>query len=509
MENYAIEMRGITKRFGNLIANDNITLKVNKGEIHAILGENGAGKSTLLSILFGLIEPDAGEIFINGVKATIKNPNDAVRYKIGMVHQHFKLVNVFSVLENIILGHEETKAGFLKTKKARAKVDSLIEEYNFNLKSQSIIKDLTVGGQQKVEILKMLYADSDILIFDEPTAVLTPQEIESLFKFIRLFKSLGKTIVIITHKLNEIMELVDRCSILRKGQFIKTVNVESTTVEELANLMVGRDVILKVDKPQITRDVPILEVKNLNYYSRQLKKSILTDINFVVHKQEILGIAGIEGNGQTELIEIIYGLLKTNDKKSVVAFKGDNVLNKSINQRLKKGFSLIPEDRQKHGLIMNFSIAHNFISDQLDDERFFKHNFIRNKTIFDVSTSEANKYDVRMSGSVLGKAGDLSGGNQQKLILARELSRQHELLICVQPTRGLDVGAIEHIYKHIIDERNNGSAILLVSYELDELLEITDRIIVMHDGCIVGTFETKDTNAKELGLYMLGIKRDN
>ncbi|MDR2867563.1 MAG: ABC transporter ATP-binding protein [Acholeplasmatales bacterium] len=506
---YAIEMLGITKRFGKLLANDNITLKIQKGEIHAILGENGAGKSTLLSILFGLIEPDSGEIIINGEKAHIKNPNDAVRYKIGMVHQHFKLVKVFSVLENIILGHEDTKLGFLVSKKSKLKVDSLIKEYGFNLDSQKLVGDLTVGGQQKVEILKMLYSNSDILIFDEPTAVLTPQEIESLFKFIKLFKQAGKTIIIITHKLTEIKELADRCTILRKGKMIKTLENKEVSIETLANLMVGRDVLLTVSKSVKIPSEALLKIQNLTYYSKELKKNILTNLSFDVKRGEILGIAGIEGNGQTQLIELIYGLLKNNHKQAKIIFKGQEIQTKSIKERQQLGISLIPEDRQKHGLIMSFPVASNYILNQLDDKRFFRRGFLRAHNVYQEATQIVNKYDVRMSGDVLQEAANLSGGNQQKLILGRELSKSHDCLICVQPTRGLDVGAIEQIYHYLLEERQKDKAILLVSYELDELLDIADRLIIIHQGQIVGSFFTKDIDASLIGLYMLGIKKDS
>jgi simple sugar transport system ATP-binding protein len=506
---YAIEMLNITKTFGTLVANDDISLQVMPGEIHALLGENGAGKSTLMSILFGLYTPDSGKILINGNNVVIKNPNFAVKYGLGMVHQHFKLVKVHTVLENIILGKEDTKYGFLTFKKAREKLKDICLKYNFNIDLDKKVSALSVGEQQRVEILKMLYQDSNILIFDEPTAVLTPQEIKGLFGIIKDFANSGKTIIIITHKLDEIKEIAEKCTVLRKGKYIGTVEVKDTTTQELAKMMVGRDIEFKVDKPELEKGKPILEVQNLTYHLNNSSKGkvVLDNINFNVHENEILAIAGIEGNGQTELVELVAGLIKNTNKNQKILLNSENVTNDNILQRIEKGISHIPEDRQKYGLILNYSLEYNEIINRLDEKQFInKYGLILNKNITSYTNTLLEKYDIRSSSGSKGKAKDLSGGNQQKLIISRELEKHHDLLIAVQPTRGLDVGAIDYVHKYIVQERNAGKGILLVSLELDEIMSLSDRIIVLYKGKIVANVQTSETSLETLGEYMLGIK---
>ena len=503
---YVIEMRGITKRFPGIVANDNVNLQLKRGEIHALLGENGAGKSTLMSILFGLYQPDEGEILKDGKNVTINDPNDANALGIGMVHQHFKLVEVFTVLDNIILGVEPNRLGFVEHKTARKRVVELSEKYHLNVDPDALVEDITVGMQQRTEILKMLYRDNDILIFDEPTAVLTPQEIEELMEIMRGLAAEGKSILFITHKLNEIVEVADRCTVLRKGKYISTVNVADTTKEELANMMVGREVKFKVDKADAKPGKEILRVDNLSVRSKLHKKDAVHNVSFSVRSGEIVCIAGIDGNGQTELVRALTGLEKPEHGSIYVS--GDNVTHKSIRYRNTHGMSHIPEDRHKHGLVLDYSLEENIILQRYFEPEFQSHGFIRFSEIRAYTDKLIHSYDVRSGQGATTKARSMSGGNQQKAIAARELDRQHDLLIAVQPTRGLDVGAIEFIHKQIVMSRDNGAAVLLVSLELDEVMNVSDRILVMYEGEIVGELDPKNTTVQELGLYMSGAKRN-
>lgn len=507
MMDYTIEMMNITKKFGPLIANDKITLQVKKGEIHAILGENGAGKSTLMSILFGLYKADSGIIKINGEKVEIRDPNDANRLKIGMVHQHFKLVEVFTVLQNIILGVEDLKNGFLETENARKKIIELSKKYSLAIDLDKLIKDISVGQQQRVEIMKMLYRDADILIFDEPTAVLTPQEIEGLFKVIKFFAKEGKSIIIITHKLNEIKEIADRCTILRKGKLVSTIDVKTTSVQEMAEMMVGREVSFSVEKTDAKPKDIVFEATHLSLLDKDKTKKILNDINFNVRSGEIVCIAGIEGNGQTQLVRAISGLDSYTEPGSKLMFNNIDITNASIRTRIEEGMSHIPEDRQKYGLIMKYDLAENMISNTYYKPEFQKHGLMQFKNIQHYTEELIEKYDIRSSLGAKSSAASMSGGNQQKAIIARETSKKHNFLLAAQPTRGLDVGAIEYVHKTLVAERDRGNAILVISLELDEVMNISDRILVMYEGQIYAELNPKTTTISEIGLYMSGSKR--
>lgn len=594
---YVIEMRHITKEFPGIIANDDITLQLKRGEIHALLGENGAGKSTLMSVLFGLYQPEKGEILKNGQVVKINNPNDATALGIGMVHQHFKLVECFSVLDNIILGAENTKLGFIQKKKAKNKVLELSNRYGLNVDINAIVEDITVGMQQRVEILKMLYRDNEILIFDEPTAVLTPQEIDELMKIMKNLAAEGKSILFITHKLNEIMAVADRCSVLRKGKYIGTVEIKDTTKEELSEMMVGRQVKFEVDKDEAIPGDVVLDVDKLCVESKIHKKLAVRDVSFQVHAGEIVCIAGIDGNGQTELVYGITGLeklapnvkeeveehvekpvwqklkevekqeraklfftqcgeqlkfffvelgkniwkklkkfgetvaaktvalwnklvllfnknkaqdLDTNaDVKGRITLCGQDITKAPIRKRSKTGMSHIPEDRHKYGLVLDYTLEQNMVLQRYWQKEFQKGGFIKFKAVEDYSEKLIEKYDVRSGQGGKTLVRSMSGGNQQKAIVARELDREHKLLIAVQPTRGLDVGAIEYIHSQIVKDRDAGAGVLLVSLELDEVMNLSDRILVMYEGEIVGELDPKKTTVQELGLYMAGAKRDN
>ena len=594
---YVIEMRHITKEFPGIIANDDITLQLKRGEIHALLGENGAGKSTLMSVLFGLYQPEKGEILKNGQVVKINNPNDATALGIGMVHQHFKLVECFSVLDNIILGAENTKLGFIQKKKAKNKVLELSNRYGLNVDINAIVEDITVGMQQRVEILKMLYRDNEILIFDEPTAVLTPQEIDELMKIMRNLAAEGKSILFITHKLNEIMAVADRCSVLRKGKYIGTVEIKDTTKEELSEMMVGRQVKFEVDKDDAKPGDVVLDVDKLCVESKIHKKLAVKDVSFQVHAGEIVCIAGIDGNGQTELVYGITGLEKlapnvkeeieehvekpvwqklkevekqeraklfftqcgeqlkfffvelgkkiwkklkkfgetvaaktvalwnklvllfnknkaqdldpNADVKGRITLCGQDITKAPIRKRSKTGMSHIPEDRHKYGLVLDYTLEQNMVLQRYWQEEFQKGGFIKFKAVEDYSEKLIEKYDVRSGQGGKTLVRSMSGGNQQKAIVARELDREHKLLIAVQPTRGLDVGAIEYIHSQIVKDRDAGAGVLLVSLELDEVMNLSDRILVMYEGEIVGELDPKKTTVQELGLYMAGAKRDN
>ena len=505
MEPYIIEMRDIVKEFPGIKANDGITLQLKRGEIHALLGENGAGKSTLMSILFGIYQPDEGQIYKNGEPVTINNPNDANDLGIGMVHQHFKLVEVFSILDNIILGVEPTKFGFLTKKKAKNKILELSKAYGLNVDPDAFIEDVTVGMQQRTEILKMLYRDNEVLIFDEPTAVLTPQEINELMEIMRGLAKEGKSILFITHKLNEIMAVADRCSVLRKGKYIGTVDIKDTTKEELSKMMVGRDVKFVVDKDEAKPTETVLEVNNLCIKSKLHKKNAVNNVSFNVRKGEIVCIAGIDGNGQSELVYGITGLEKA--ESGNIKLCGEDVTNKNIRYKNTHGLSHIPEDRHKHGLVLDYSLEQNLVLQRYFEPQFQKNGFIKFSAVRKYSDELIEKFDVRSGQGSITTSRSMSGGNQQKAIVARELDREHQLLVAVQPTRGLDVGAIENIHSELVKTRDEGAGILLVSLELDEVMSVSDRILVMYEGEIVAELDPKTTTVEELGLYMSGAKR--
>ena len=504
---YVIEMCNITKEFPGIIANDNITLQLKRGEIHALLGENGAGKSTLMSVLFGLYQPEKGEIRKNGEVVTIKDPNDANALGIGMVHQHFKLVDVFTVLDNIILGVEPNTAGFLRKKQAREKVMSLSKTYGLNIDPDALVENITVGMQQRTEILKMLYRDNEILIFDEPTAVLTPQEIDELMAVMRGLANEGKSILFITHKLNEIMAVADRCSVLRKGKYIGTVNIADTTKEELSNMMVGRDVKLVVDKSEASPTDVVLEIEGMCVKGARGKKDAVHDVTLNVRAGEIVCIAGIDGNGQTEFVHALTGLTKVDSGS--IQLLGEDITNKSIRHRNTHGISHIPEDRHKHGLVLDYSLEENLVLQKYFEPQFQKNGFIRFDAVRKYANDLIERFDVRSGQGAITTARSMSGGNQQKAIVAREMDRKHNLLVAVQPTRGLDVGAIEYIHNQIVNSRDNDTAVLLVSLELDEVMSLSDRILVMYEGEIVGELDPKTTTVQELGLYMAGAKRQD
>ena len=506
MSEYAIEMLGITKKVPGIIANDNITLQLKKGEIHALLGENGAGKSTLMSVLFGLYQPEEGEIHKDGKKVEIQNPNDANDLGIGMVHQHFKLVECFSVLDNIILGVETTKSGLLQKDGARKKVMELSEKYGLAVDPDAIIEDVTVGMQQRTEILKMLYRDNEILIFDEPTAVLTPQEIQELMQIMKNLAAEGKSILFITHKLAEIMQVADRCSVLRKGKYIGTVDIKDTTPEKLSAMMVGRDVNFIVDKKPAKPGEVVLDIKNMTVASKRHKNNAVNHVSLQVRRGEIVCIAGIDGNGQTEFVYGLSGLEPITG--GTVIMNGVDITNMSIRKRLTSGMSHIPEDRHKHGLVLDYSLEDNIVLQRYFEPQFTnKLGFLKRKAIREYANRLIDEYDIRSGQGAITKVRSMSGGNQQKAIVAREIDKNPELLIAVQPTRGLDVGAIEHVHKQLVAARDEGKGVLLVSLELDEVMNVSDRILVMYEGEIVGEFDPKEVTVEELGLYMAGSKR--
>ncbi len=504
-EPYAIEMLNITKRFPGIVANDNITLQLKRGEIHALLGENGAGKSTLMSVLFGLYQPEEGTIKKDGVEVKINNPNDANALGIGMVHQHFKLVECFTVLDNIILGVEPNKCGFLQKVDARKKVLELSERYGLHVDPDALIEDISVGMQQRTEILKMLYRDNEILIFDEPTAVLTPQEIEELLQIMKNLAAEGKSILFISHKLNEIMAVADRCSVLRKGKYIGTVDVAKTDKAELSRMMVGRDVEFVVHKEEAKPNDVILEVEGLTVASKVHKNNAVKNVSFKVRAGEIVCIAGIDGNGQTELVYGVSGLEPTVSGKVVLG--GKDITHAPIRERSIMGMSHIPEDRHKHGLVLDYTLEDNLVLQRYFEPQFVKAGFLKRKSIRDYANKLIEQYDVRSGQGPITLARSMSGGNQQKAIIAREIDKDPQLLIAVQPTRGLDVGAIEYIHKQIVAQRDKNKGVLLVSLELDEVMSLSDRILVMYEGEIVGEFDPKKTTVEELGLYMAGAKR--
>lgn len=505
MGEYAVEMLNITKRFPGITANDNITLQLKKGEIHALLGENGAGKSTLMSVLFGLYQPEEGEIRKDGKKVEIRNPNDANDLGIGMVHQHFKLVECFSVLDNIILGAEPTQGAFLKKDEARKKVMALSEQYHLQVDPDAIVEDITVGMQQRTEILKMLYRDNEILIFDEPTAVLTVQEIQELMQIMKDLAKEGKSILFISHKLNEIMEVSDRCTVLRKGKYVGTVETKDTTPEKLSAMMVGRNVSFKVEKTPAEPGDVVLDVKNMSVMGKN-KKEAVQDVSFQVRKGEIVCITGIDGNGQTELVYGISGLEPLHSGSIVM--NGKDITKTSIRERSVNGMSHIPEDRHKHGLVLDYTLEDNIVLQRYFEPQFTnKLGLLKRKEIRKYSDRLIDEYDIRSGQGSSTVVRAMSGGNQQKAIIAREIDKDPDLLIAVQPTRGVDIGAIEFIHKQLIRQRDEGKGILLVSLELDEVMDVPDRILVMYEGKLVGEFRPDEVTVEELGLYMTGARK--
>ena len=502
---YIIEMRNITKEFPGIIENDDITLQLKKGEIHALLGENGAGKSTLMSVLFGLYQPEGGSIFANGEQVHITGPGDANALGIGMVHQHFKLVHNFTVLENIILGVETTKHGVLQMKDAREKVLALSKQYGFEIDIDKEVRHITVGMQQRIEILKMLYRDNEILIFDEPTAVLTPQEIDALMQTMRDMAAEGKSILFITHKLDEIKQVADRCSVLRKGKLIGTVDVAETSKEQMSEMMVGRKVALSLEKDAANIGGTILEVKNLTQKGEG-GKNRLNDVGFQARAGEILCIAGIEGNGQTDLVNVLTGL--TPIESGRVLLEGRDISREKIRKRGELGMAHIPEDRHKHGLVLDYSLSYNLILQKYYTKAFQRKGFLRMDKVKAFADDLITRFDIRSGQGPNTVVRTMSGGNQQKAIIAREIDRDAKLLIAVQPTRGLDVGAIEYIHKQLLAERDAGKAILLISLELEEVMNVSDRILVMYEGEIVADVDPREVTFQELGLYMSGAKRE-
>ena len=505
-QQYAIEMLHITKKFPGIIANDDITLQLKKGEIHALLGENGAGKSTLMSVLFGLYQPEGGEIRKDGKKVEINDPNDANDLGIGMVHQHFKLVECFTVLDNIILGIEPNKHGFLMKAEAKKKVEELSEKYGLYVDTDAVIEDISVGMQQRTEILKMLYRDNEILIFDEPTAVLTPQEISELMQIMKNLAAEGKSILFISHKLNEIMEVADRCTVLRKGKYVGTVNVKDTTKSELSRMMVGRDVEFVVHKDEAKPGDVILDIENMTVASKVHKRNAVNNVSLQVREGEIVCIAGIDGNGQTEFVYGLTGLEPVSEGK--ITLCGQDITNLSIRKR-NENMSHIPEDRHKHGLVLDYTLEDNMILQRYFEPEFVsKAGFMNRKNIRAYAERLIEQYDIRSGQGPITIARSMSGGNQQKAIVAREIDKDPQLLVAVQPTRGLDVGAIEYIHKQLVKQRDEGRAVLLVSLELEEVMSVSDRILVMFEGEIVGELDPKKTTVEELGLYMAGAKRE-
>jgi len=506
MEEYTFEMRNITKSFPGIVANDDITLQVRKQEVHALLGENGAGKSTLMNVLFGLYRPDSGEIYIDGQRVRIDNPNDANAHGIGMVHQHFKLVQNFTALQNIVLGVETTKRGFLNLDDAREKLTELTNQYQLKVDLDMLIEDMTVGMQQRVEILKMLYRENHILIFDEPTAVLTPQETEELMKSIEGLVAEGKSVVFISHKLNEIIRIADRCTVLRRGKVIGTVDIEGTTMEELSEMMVGRKVLLKPERADVTAGEVLMSVRGLTIHGLKGHRDNVKDVSFDVHEGEILCIAGIDGNGQTELVYGLTGLRKIDGGSIIV--NGEDISKSSIRHRNECHISHIPEDRHKHGLVLDYNISENMILQTYFDKSVSSRGLIDYKKAYDNADVVIDRYDIRCAQGPATITRSMSGGNQQKVIVARELERSSKVLIAVQPTRGMDVGAIEFIHKQLLRMREEGRGVLLISLELEEVMNISDRIIVIYEGEIVGELIPDKTDFQELGLYMAGVKKD-
>jgi ABC-type uncharacterized transport system ATPase subunit len=502
---YVVEMRGIRKEFEGIIANDEITLAIKQGEIHALLGENGAGKSTLMSILFGLYQPDRGSIFVRGQEVHINNPNIAYELGIGMVHQHFKLVHNFTITENIILGQEPNKFGVVNTVSAAKRIKDLSIRYGLNVDPDAKIEDVSVGMQQRVEILKMLYRNAEVLIFDEPTAVLTPQEILELMKIMKNLVAEGKSIILITHKLKEIKAVADRCTVIRRGQYVGTVDVVATSEKQMAEMMVGRQISFKVAKEMREPGAVLLKIENLTVMNNT-KVAALKNFSLGLHAGEIVGVAGVDGNGQTELVEAITGLRKA--ESGSVWLSGIEITHMTIKQRIDAGLAHVPEDRQKHGLVLDYSIEDNLVLEIYGREPFSKNSLLNRSAIRQYAEQIMKHFDVRSAQGPVTRARSLSGGNQQKAIIGREISLNPKVLIAVQPTRGLDVGSIEYIHKRLVAQRDAGYAVLLVSLELDEILNLSDRIAVVSNGELIGLVNADETNEIKIGLMMAGVRRE-
>lgn len=510
MSDYIVEMKHITKRFPGIVANDDVTIQIRKGEIYALLGENGAGKSTLMSMLFGMYEPDEGEIYIRGKKVKIESPNHATKLNIGMVHQHFKLVSKYTIAENIVMGMEPVKKVLgcipvVDMKKANADIRALSEKYGLEVNPEDVIEDTNVSTQQRVEILKMLYREAEILIFDEPTAVLTPQEIEFLLDIIKGLRDNGKTIILITHKLEEIKKIADRCAILNRGKLIDILDVADTSTKKMANLMVGREVSFETQKKAPKFGEVVLEVSHLTVQNKQ-NFPVVKDVSFKVRSGEILAIAGVAGNGQIEIADAIAGLVSI--KGGRIILNGKDITNEPIRSRTKEGISYIPEDRQNYGLVMDFTISENLVLKEYYMEPYC-HKGVLNKDAFDEHSGKLiEKYDIRSGQGSKTVVRSMSGGNQQKAIIAREIELESPLMIFVQPTRGLDIGAIENIRKQMIGERDKGKAILLISLELDEIMNCADTIAVIYNGEIQKIADANTLTTNEVGEFMMGVKKD-
>ena len=506
-EEYIVEMRHITKRFPGIIANDDVTIQVRKGEIYALLGENGAGKSTLMSMLYGLYEPDHGEIYIRGEKVEFKSPSEAAAKKLGMVHQHFKLVDNYTVGENIVLGIEPVKKAlgfipYVDMKEANEKIRSLSKEYGLEVNPTDKISDINVSIRQRVEIIKMLYREAEILIFDEPTSILTPQEVEYLLKIMEELRRGGKTIILITHKIEEIKKIADRCAILRKGALIDILDVKTTSTQEMANLMVGRTVALRATKSEAKFGDVVLSVKGLCVRDEE-KVQVVKNVSFDIHAGEIFAIAGVSGNGQVELADAITGLDKI--ESGTVTLLGKDITHDSIRQRTEAGITYIPEDRQTFGVFQDFTLRDNLMIRRYYKEPFSKSGIFHFETAEQYAKELIDEYDIRSGQGPKTIMRSMSGGNQQKAIVGREIEEHSELIIFVQPTRGLDMGAIENIHKQIIQERDRGAAILLISLELEEVMGLADTIGVIYNGQILKIADTKELTAQDIGRYMMGV----
>jgi simple sugar transport system ATP-binding protein len=504
MENI-VEMRNIRKEFPGIVANDDVSLELRKGEVHALLGENGAGKSTLMSILFGLYQAERGQILVRGKEVRITDPNVAGTLGIGMVHQHFKLVHNFTVTENIVLGREPTRLGIVvDTSSAGRKIRALSERYGLNVDPDARIEDISVGMQQRVEILKMLYRDAEVLIFDEPTSVLTPQEIHELMKIVRNLIDEGKSVLLITHKLKEIKEIADRCTVLRRGRLIGTVEVASTSEARMAEMMVGREVSFQVEKNASVPGEVVLKVEGLNVLTPR-KVLGLKDFSIDVRRGEILGVAGVDGNGQSELVEAVTGMRRVESGR--IWLKGKDITHDGVRARIRAGIAHIPEDRHRHGLVLDYTVEDNMILETYDQAPFSHRGLLDRPEIRKYAEGIVSAFDVRAGEGVDSMARSLSGGNQQKAIVGREMVLDPDLLVAVQPTRGLDVGAIEYIHHRLIEQRDSGKAVLLVSLELDEILNVSDRIAVISHGELIGILQADETDENEVGLMMTGVRK--
>jgi len=510
MFDYIVEMKHITKKFPGIVANDDVTIQIKKGEIFAILGENGAGKSTLMSMLFGMYEPNEGEIYIRGKKEQISSPSYATKLNIGMVHQHFKLVQNYTITENIIMGMEPKKKAlgfipYVDISNSHKKIEGLSKKYGLEVDPTKYIEDINVSTQQRVEILKMLYREAEILIFDEPTAVLTPQEIEFLLEIIEGLRDDGKTIILITHKLEEIKKVADRCAILRRGKLIGVLDVAKTSTKEMANLMVGREVTFEIQKKEPVFGKTVLEVNQL-YVRNQDDFEVVKNVSFSIRSGEIFAIAGVSGNGQVEIAEAITGLAKVSS--GTIKLGGREITNETTRKRMLAGISYIPEDRQRYGLVLNFTLEDNLVLKDYFKEPFTQKGILHKEEFSKYSHQLIEKYDVRGGQGNKTIVRSMSGGNQQKAIIAREIELQSPLMIFVQPTRGLDIGAVENINKQMIAERDEGKAILLISLELDEIMTCADTIGVIYNGELQKIADAKSLTTNEVGEFMMGVKPD-